>query len=88
MRCGIILAAALSLMSATAAHADKWCGYAAHAKSLVECGYSSATECENAIGKGGMCFIDPDYALNSNQSKSAQTKSAIATPVMYSTKRD
>jgi len=26
--------------------------------------YSTAAECESVIGKGGMCFIDPDYAAN------------------------
>jgi len=67
MRCAIILAAALTAMSATGAHAQSWCGYAARAHSIIECGYSSAAECENAIGKGGMCFINPDYALNSKR---------------------
>jgi hypothetical protein len=65
MRSEIIVAAALAVMSTTGARADEWCGYAAQQKSLIECGYSSVTECENAIGKGGMCFVDPDYALNS-----------------------
>ena len=64
MQRGIIIAAALTALSATGAHAEKWCGYAARAKSVVECGYSSVAECENTIGKGGMCFIDPDYAVN------------------------
>lgn len=64
MRSGIVLAGALILMTATGARAEGWCGYAAREKSLIECGYSSVTECESAIGKGGMCFIDPDYALN------------------------
>ena len=30
----------------------------------IECGYSSETECENAVGKGGVCFVDPEYAMN------------------------
>ena len=64
MRSGVILAGALMLMTTTGARAEGWCGYAPHEKSLIECGYSSATECESAIGKGGMCFVDPDYALN------------------------
>lgn len=68
MRCTMILAAAaaalMMITSATGAQAQQWCGYAAHANSIIECGYSSDTECENAIGKGGMCFVDPDYALN------------------------
>ena len=33
-------------------------------KSLIECGYSSVSECQSALGKGGMCFVDPDTALN------------------------
>ena len=65
----IIFATALTVMMTTAVHAEGWCGYAAAAKSMIECGYSSAAECENAIGKGGMCFVDPDYALNVKRGK-------------------
>jgi len=70
MRSGIILAAALGLMATTtAARADdEWCGFAVKDKAIIQCGYSTVAECENAIGKGGMCFIDPDYALNSRRS--------------------
>ena len=71
MRSGFVLAGALILMTATGARAEGWCGYAAHEKSLIECGYSSATECESAIGKGGMCFVDPDYALNEKRAAPA-----------------
>jgi Protein of unknown function (DUF3551) len=67
MRCAIILAAGLTAMSATGAHAQQWCGYAARAKSIIQCGYSSVEGCESAIGKGGMCFINPDYALDSQR---------------------
>ncbi len=77
MRNGIILAGALILMTASGAHAEGWCGYAAHEKSLIECGYSSATECESAIGKGGMCFVDPDYALNATRAAPAIAPPAI-----------
>jgi hypothetical protein len=67
MRCTITsaaAAAALMVLSATGAHAEAWCGYAARANSIIECGYSTNTECENAIGKGGMCFVDPEFALD------------------------
>lgn len=64
MRRGIILAAVLTIVTATGARAEGWCGYAAGEKSMIECGYSSVTACESAIGKGGMCFLDPGYALN------------------------
>ena len=64
---GLILATALTALSATSAHAEKWCGYAAHANAVIECGYSTAAECESAMGNGGMCFVDPDYALNSKR---------------------
>jgi hypothetical protein len=67
MRSGLILAAALTALSATSAHADGWCGYAARANSMIDCGYSTAAECENTIGKGAICFIDPEYALNSRR---------------------
>ena len=71
MRGGIILAAGLIAATATSAHAQEWCGYGATAKSIVQCGYSSNTECESAIGKGGMCFVDPEVALNGKRASTA-----------------
>ena len=69
MRCGIILAAILMIASASGAHAQQWCGYLGRPYSIIQCGYSSLEGCENAVGngKGAMCFVDPDYALNSRQ---------------------
>jgi hypothetical protein len=64
MRGSIILAGVIFLLAVPAAQAEEWCGYAAREKSLIECGYSSITECQNALGKGGMCFVDPEVALN------------------------
>jgi hypothetical protein len=63
MQWAIVFAATLSVVTLSGASAADWCGYAAHTKSLIECGYSSNTECENAVGKGGVCFIDPEYAM-------------------------
>jgi hypothetical protein len=68
MRRGIILAAVLTALSTTGARAGDWCGYAAHPKAAIECGYSTAAECENGIGKGATCFVDPEYALESRRS--------------------
>jgi len=67
MRNAIVLvaaAAALTAVSTTGAKAQGWCSYAAHPKSLIQCGYSSNTDCQNAIGKDGTCFPDPEFALN------------------------
>jgi hypothetical protein len=64
---GIILAAALTALSGSAARADDWCGYTTHEDAVIECGYTTAAQCESAVGKGGMCFIDPDMALNSKR---------------------
>jgi hypothetical protein len=64
MRGGIVLAAALTVLSATGARADGWCGYATHDNAVIECGYTTADQCESAVGKAGMCFIDPDTAFN------------------------
>jgi hypothetical protein len=69
MRCVIILAAALTILpaiaiSVTSARADDWCGYATRDNAVIECGYTTVAECESAVGKGGMCFVDPDTALN------------------------
>ena len=74
MRGGIVLAAAIIVLTASGAHAEDWCGYAAHVKSVVECGYSTVADCESAIGKGGMCFVDPELAFN--------TKHAAVVPVV------
>jgi hypothetical protein len=65
MRYRITAAAAAALaLSATGARADQWCGYAAKDNAVIECGYTTAAGCETAVGKGGMCFVDPDIALN------------------------
>ncbi len=65
MRCGLILAATLTALSATGARADEWCGYAPHTDAMIECGYTTVAECESTIGKGATCFVDPDIALDS-----------------------
>jgi hypothetical protein len=64
MRGGFIVAAMVVALTgaSTGAHAEDWCGYAAKDHSVIECGYTSNVECESATGKGGTCFIDPDYA--------------------------
>ena len=67
IRYSIALAAALAALSATGAHADEWCGYATHDNAVIQCGYTTVAECETAVGKGGMCFVDPDTALNTNR---------------------
>jgi uncharacterized protein DUF3551 len=72
MRYGLIFAAALAAaaaaMSTTGARADgEWCGYATGDKALIECGYSSVAQCETAVGKGGVCFVDPEYALKTKR---------------------
>jgi hypothetical protein len=64
LRYGIALAAVLTVLSATGAKADEWCGYATRDNAVIECGYTTEAQCENAVGKGGMCFVDPDTVLN------------------------
>jgi hypothetical protein len=81
MRYRIILAAALMAvpamtLSATGARADdEWCGYTTKDNAMIECGYTTSAQCETAVGKGGMCFVDPDYALNFER-----VTPAVATP--------
>jgi uncharacterized protein DUF3551 len=69
MRSGIILAAAflataVTAMSPSGAHAQEYCGFSAKPGSIVQCGYSSLEGCENSIGKGAMCFVNPYVAIN------------------------
>jgi hypothetical protein len=61
--------AALLTASATIAQAEEWCGYKLHDNAVIECGYTTIADCESATGKGGMCFIDPEYALNAKRGK-------------------
>ena len=71
IRSGIVLAAALTALSATGARADQWCGSTSHDDAVVECGYTTEAHCTSAVGKGGMCFVDPDIALNSKSPRRA-----------------
>ena len=73
IRYSIALAAALAALSATGAHADDWCGYATHDNAVIQCGYTTVAECETAVGKGGMCFIDPNTALNTKPAMPVNT---------------
>lgn len=78
MRHGIILGLALTALSATGARAEQWCGYASHKDAVVECGYITASDCENAVGKGGMCFVDPDVALDTKRANPVTTAKSSA----------
>jgi Protein of unknown function (DUF3551) len=64
MRHVIALAAGFVALSATSAYAGDWCSSTTHDNAVIECGYTTIAGCENAVGKGGMCFIDPDTAFN------------------------
>jgi hypothetical protein len=59
---GIILTAALTMLAVSGAKADEWCGYASHDNAVIECGYTTAADCEGSVGKRGVCFVDPDLA--------------------------
>jgi hypothetical protein len=61
---GVAIAAAITIVSSTGVSADEWCGYATGDNTVIECGYTTLAGCEGAVGKGGMCFVDPDTALN------------------------
>ena len=73
MRCGITVAAALTtaalttlstMAASTPARAEQYCGFSARPGAIVECGYSSLEGCQNDIGKGAMCFVNPYLAFN------------------------
>jgi uncharacterized protein DUF3551 len=71
MRYGLILVAALAAAATAARADDEWCGYVT-GKALIECGYSSVAQCQNAVGKGGVCFVDPEYALKTKRPTALQ----------------
>ena len=62
MRASLALAALLTLLSANAAEAA-WCGSATRDNAIIECGYATAADCQQSVGKGGFCFVDPDIAF-------------------------
>ncbi len=73
MRCWIMVFAAavtampLAAASATGAQAQEYCGFLPHLGAVVQCGYSDRASCENAIGKGAMCFINPYVVFNTRR---------------------
>jgi hypothetical protein len=67
------IAATLAVLSA-GARADEWCGYATGDNAVIQCGYTTIAGCESAVGKGGMCFVDPDTALNIKRATPAATR--------------
>jgi hypothetical protein len=85
MRYGIVVAAAVLALSATAAQAEEWCGYTAKDNAVIECGYTTASDCSTAVGKGGTCFVDPDTALNAQRLSPTQqnTFRPSATPTSF-----
>jgi hypothetical protein len=73
MRCGTVVAAAFLATTVTAlstmavsspARAEEYCGFSARPGAIVECGYSSIEGCQNDIGKGAMCFVNPYLVMN------------------------
>jgi hypothetical protein len=76
----IIVATAFIVAAAGGAQADEWCGYAAKANAMIECGYSTVADCESDIGKGAMCFIDPDVAANVRRASPTKPAPAISLP--------
>ncbi|HTV34931.1 MAG TPA: DUF3551 domain-containing protein [Xanthobacteraceae bacterium] len=72
MRSEIILAAAvlvlpLATLTPASAHADEYCGFNPKPGAIVECGYTTLEGCQNDIGKGAMCFVNPYVALNTRR---------------------
>jgi hypothetical protein len=67
MRVGFVIAAIVMTLGATGAQAQEWCGYAIHDNAIVECGYTTVADCQTAVGKGGMCFVDPELALKTKR---------------------
>ena len=62
-----VLAMPLAAASATGAQAQEYCGFLPHLGAVVQCGYSDRASCENAIGKGAMCFVNPYVARNTRR---------------------
>jgi hypothetical protein len=72
MRSGLVLAAAiiatpLTFASPSRAHAEQYCGFSTQPGAIVECGYTSLQGCQNDIGKGAMCFVNPYLVENTKR---------------------
>ena len=78
---GIVLALALTALSASGAKADEWCGYASRDNAVIECGYTTAADCEDSVGKRGVCFIDPDVALENRHATPLPWRPDTALPL-------
>jgi len=75
---GVAIAAVLTIVTSPAASAGEWCGYATRDNAVIECGYTTLAGCEGAVGKAGMCFIDPDTALNVKRARPAATTKILS----------
>ena len=73
-----VMAMPLTAASATGAQAQQYCGFLPHLGAVVQCGYSNRESCENAIGKGAMCFINPYVARNEKRPGPMMRESAGA----------
>jgi hypothetical protein len=78
MRVGTIILSGLITMAATGAQAQEWCGYTVHDNAVVECGYTTVADCQTAVGKGGMCFVDPELALKTKRTPYAAPVKAVS----------
>jgi hypothetical protein len=79
MRYGFVSAAFVATFAAVSpisVHAEQYCGFVNEAGAIVECGYSSRESCENAIGKGAMCFVRPDVGLGETPLSQARQRAA------------
>ena len=75
MRFILPLTALLALTPITA-HADEWCGFETKAGSQVRCGFSSLTECQQALGdkKDIVCMPDPKFVERRQRVKVAANR--------------
>ena len=83
MRSGLVLAAAviatpLTFISPGGAHAEEYCGFNPQPGAIVQCGYTSVEGCQNAIGKGAMCFVNPYLALNTRRTTPMMRATVVA----------
>jgi hypothetical protein len=67
----LLAIAAVACLAATMspARADEWCGFIDKAGAPVRCGFSSLTECKQALGdkKDAYCMPDPTFAGNEHR---------------------
>ena len=70
MRFAIALASLATLALCAPAQAEFWCGFHDKTGAIIKCGFSSAKQCHDMLGrKDTLCVPDPEFASSMEGSR-------------------